>query len=140
MTPCSAQTSAACADAVDQARPGVGVRRLERVVVALDPGPDDEVRAEPAGELGALAREPQRLLADAVVGRGEAALAEARVDVQARGDAVDVVAVERVAHLVEVVARELPRVVELVAVDEVAEPRRPRGAPSSGIDSSACSG
>ena len=52
----------------------------------------------------------------------EAALAEARVEVQAAGDAVDAVAVERLAHLVEVVLAELLRVVELVVVDQVAEP------------------
>src|SRR5215470_9759874 len=40
---------------------------------------------------------------------------------EAGGDAVDVVAVESVANGVEVVRRQLLRVVELVPVDEVAE-------------------
>ena len=38
-------------DAVDEPRPALLVRRLERVVVALDPGPDDQVRAELAREV-----------------------------------------------------------------------------------------
>ena len=56
-----------------------------------------------------------------VVGRHEPALAEARVEVEARRHAVDVVPAERVEHLVEVVLVQLLRVVELVAVDEVAQ-------------------
>ena len=47
--------------AVDEPCPRLAVGRLERVVVALDPGPDDEVRADLAGELGALEGEAQRL-------------------------------------------------------------------------------
>ena len=46
---------------------------------------------------------------------------EQRVEVEAGRDAVDAVTVERVAHLVEVLRRELLRVVELVVVDQVAE-------------------
>ena len=94
------------ADAVDQPRPGVGVQRLERVVVALDPRPDDEVRAEDAGELGALARDAS------APPRGPSRRGEVRPPLPKRGSTcrpeqmrVDVVAVERVADLVEVVAR-----------------------------------
>ena len=43
------------------------------------------------------------------------------VEVETGADRVDPVAVERVADLVEVVVRELGRVVELVVVDQVAE-------------------
>src|SRR3954465_2821699 len=110
------------ADALDQPRPALAVGRLERVVVALDPGPDDEVSAQLAGEVRRRARDLPRRLAHARVGRGEAALAEAMVDVQAAGDRVDAVAVERLAHLVEVVLAELPGVVELVVVDQALEP------------------
>ena len=56
-------------DPVDQPRPDLGVRHLERVVVALDAGPDDHVRADLAGELRALAGEPHRLRAHRVVER-----------------------------------------------------------------------
>jgi len=110
------------ADTFDQPGPAVRVRGLEGVVVALDPGPDDEVGAERAGELGRGDRAPLRLLANLLVGRDEPASPEAGVEVEPRGDAVDPVAVERSAHLVEVLLGELLRVVELVAVDEVAEP------------------
>ena len=64
------------ADPVDEARPRVGVGGLERVVVALDPRPDDEVRADLAGELAGVERDLDRRVAHAVVGRGERALAE----------------------------------------------------------------
>ena len=47
---------------VHEPLPALAVRRLERVVVALDPRPDDEVRADLPGEVGALTREPPRLL------------------------------------------------------------------------------
>ena len=110
------------ADAVDEALPRLGVRGLERVVVALDAGPDDHLRAERAGEVGGAQRLVERLGADRVVGRGEPALAEARVEVRAGADRVDAVAVERLADLVEVLLAELLRVVELVVVHEVAEP------------------
>ena len=109
------------ADAVDEPRPPLRVGGLERVVVALDPRPDDEVRAELAGEVRSRARDLAAPLAHAVVGRGQPALAEARIEVQAAGDAVDAVAVERRADLVEVVAAELVGVVELVVVHQVAE-------------------
>ena len=108
-------------DALDQPSPRVGVRGLERVVVALDAGPHDEVRAQRAGEVGGLAGEAARLLAHAGVGRHQPAAAELRIQVQAGGDAVDVVVAERRAHVVEVVGRELVGVVELVAVHQVAE-------------------
>ena len=48
-----------------------------------------------------------RLLADRAVGRDEPAAAEDRVEVQAGRDAVDAVAVERRADLVEVVGAKL---------------------------------
>ena len=122
-------------------RPRLGVRRLERVVVALDPGPDDEVRAELAGEVGRLERAPHAPRSRTPSsGETSPPLPKRRVEVQPARDAVDVVAAERVADLVEVVARELLRVVELVAVDQVAEAARPRGAPSRAVVSSASSG
>ena len=49
------------ADPVDEARPRLGVRRLERVVVALDPGPDDHLRADVAREVDRLPSQSQRL-------------------------------------------------------------------------------
>jgi hypothetical protein len=110
------------ADAVDEPRPRLLVRRLERVVVALDSGPDDHLRAGLAREVDRLAGQPQRLLADRVVGRAEGTFLEARVEVEPARDAVDPVAVERLAHLVEVRRCQLLRVVELVVVDQVAEP------------------
>ena len=109
------------ADAVDEPPPRVRVRRLERVVVALDPGPDDHVRSELAREIDCLLRQAQRLRARRVVRRREAALREARVEMETARDAVDAVAVERLLHLLEVVGRELLRVVELVVVHQVAE-------------------
>ena len=48
----------------------------------------------------------------------ESAAPELRVEVQTRGDAVDAVSAERLAHVVEVLPRELLRVVELVVVDQ----------------------
>ena len=109
------------ADPVDEPRPALLVRRLERVVVALDPRPDDEVRAELAREVDGVERSLHGLAARRVVGRHEAALAEARIEVEARRHAVDVVLAERLENLVAVLLVELLRVVELVAVDEVAE-------------------
>ena len=40
------------ADPLDEPRPALAVGRLERVVVALDPRPDDEVRPDRAGHVG----------------------------------------------------------------------------------------
>jgi len=37
-------------DTVDETLPRLGVGGLEGIVVTLDPGPDDEMGAEPAGE------------------------------------------------------------------------------------------
>ena len=108
-------------DPVDEPRPRVGVRRLERVVVALDPGPDDEVRLDLGREVDALQRAADRLVANLVGRRREPALAEHRVEVHPARHAVDVVLAERRAHRVEVRRVELLRVVELVAVDQVAE-------------------
>ena len=121
--PCYASRSATCADAVDQPRPHLGVRHLERVVVALAAGPDDHLRAD-ARRRGRRPRGKSRSASRAhrVVERREPALAEARVDVQAARDRVDAVPVERGAHVVEVVAVELAGVVELVVVHQVAEP------------------
>ena len=59
------------------------VRRLERVVVAFDSGPDDEVRAEFGGEVDRLACPPERLGPRRFVRGDEAALLEARVEVEA---------------------------------------------------------
>ena len=94
-------------DPVEQARPDLGVGHLERIVVALAAGPDDHVRADLAGEIGGLQFRPQRLGAHRVVERGQAAPAEAWVDVQAATRRVDPVPVERRAHVVEVVVRQL---------------------------------
>ena len=102
-TPCSAHACAA------SPMPSIShfhesrVGRLERVVVALDPGPDDVVRAERAGEVAPATVRSTRLARGLRVGADEPAAAERRVQVHARGDAVDVVVAERVAHLVEVV-------------------------------------
>ena len=104
------------------------VGRLERVVVALDRRARDQVRAERRRRSPRPRRTIRRASrAQARVGVDEPAAAEARVEVQAARDAVDVVVAERRAHLVEVVVGELVRVVELVAVDQVAEARRRRG-------------
>jgi hypothetical protein len=122
LDPALARALRRLADSVDEARPAVGVRRLERVVVALDSGPEDEVGAELAGEVDGVERALHRLVADGVVRRREPPFAEERIEVQARTDRVDVATVERVADVVEVVRRQLVRVVELVPVDRVAEP------------------
>ena len=64
-----------------------------------------------------------RLGADRRIGVDEPAAAEAGVEVQPAGEAVDVVVgAERRADLVDVLLVELLRVVELVAVDQVAQP------------------
>ena len=120
--PCFGAHLGGLGDPVEEPLPRLRVGRLERVVVALDPGPADHVRADLAGELGGLARQPPRLRARRGVGRDEPAPPEARVEVQAGADRVDPVPVERLAHLVEVLARELARVVELVVVDQPFEP------------------
>ena len=111
------------ADTVDEARPRVCVRRLEGIVVALDPGPEDHLRADVAGEVGGLERLPQRISPHGVVRRRESALAEARIQVRAGGDRIDPVAGQRRPDVVEVVPRQLLRVVELVVVDVALEPR-----------------
>ena len=69
------------ADAVDEPRPALRIRSLEGVVVALDPGPDDEVGTEFPSEVGRVEREAQRLAPYGVVRRGEATLAEAWIEV-----------------------------------------------------------
>ncbi len=102
--------------------PRLGVGRLEGVVVAFDPGPADHVRAHGSCHLGRLAGEPPRLGARGRVDRRQPALPEPRVRMQPGADRRDAVAVERVAHLVEVVRVELARIVELVVVHQVAEP------------------
>src|SRR5581483_4800663 len=79
------------ADAVDESRPRVRVRRLEGVVVAVDPGTDDHVRADLGGQVDRVERESQRLGPRRVVRRREAALAEARIEVEPARDAVDAV-------------------------------------------------
>src|SRR5207248_3948099 len=109
------------ADALDEAAPGLAVRGLEGVVVALDAGPADQVRANRGGEVHGAQRDLERLAAEPVVRLREGALAEARFEVKAGGHAVDVVLAERLAHLVEVVLAEFLRIVELVAVHQIAE-------------------
>ena len=109
-------------DTFDQPLPALRVGGLEGVVVALDPRPDDEVRTDRAGELGGGDRAAPRLGAGLRVGRDQAPAPEARVEVEAARERIDVVIAERVADLVEVLLVELAGVVELVAVDQVAEP------------------
>ena len=58
---------------LDEPLPGLRVLGLERVVVALDSRPADHVRADVAGELCRLAREPARLGARRRVGGGQPA-------------------------------------------------------------------
>jgi hypothetical protein len=123
LAPVRVQRPSRLLDAVEETRPRLGVGRLERVVVALDPGPHDQLGADLRRELDGVERDLQRVAPDEVVGRAQAALAEARVEVQAGRQAVDLVAVERGAHVVEVLGVELLRVVELVGVHEVAEAR-----------------
>ena len=89
--PCSPSVPATCAEAVDEPAPAVRVRRLERVVVALDPGPDDHRHAQLARQLRAGDGDLHRLAADGRVGIDEPAAAEARIEVQPAGEAVDVV-------------------------------------------------
>ena len=90
-------------DPVDEPRPALLVRRLERVVVALDPRPDDEVarRARPAKSVASrvLFTASARVVR---VRRDEPASSEAGIEMESRRDAVDAVAVERVADVVEV--------------------------------------
>ena len=108
-------------DAVDEPCPALGIRRLERIVVALDPGPEDEVRADLAREVDRLERERESGVAHGVVRGRETALAEPRVEVQPGADGVDAVPVERGPDVVEVLCRELLRIVKLVVVHQRAE-------------------
>jgi hypothetical protein len=108
-------------DAVDQPGPALLVGSLERVVVALDARPDDEVRAELSREVDGRQRAAHGLPARLLVRRDQTASPEARIQVQAGCHAVDVVAGERVADFLEVVLVQLLRIVELVPVDQVAE-------------------
>ena len=102
--------------------PALRVGRLERIVVALDPGPDDHRHAELPASSAPRDGDLQGLGAHRRVGIAEAAAPEAWVEVQPAGEAVDVVVrPERLADLVERSARQLLRVVELIAVDQVAE-------------------
>ncbi len=73
------------------------------------------------GEVDRVERSLHGLRARLVVRRDEAAAAEARVEVEARRDRVDVMTAKGRPHLVEIVGRQLLRVVELVAVDQVPE-------------------
>ena len=94
---------------VDEQVPALRVRRLERVVVALDPRPDDHRHAELAGELRAGDGDLHRLVAHGRIRVAEPAAAEPRIEVQAAGQAVDVVAVpERLADLRRRSARSAP--------------------------------
>ena len=75
-----------------------------------------------AGEVGRRNRPPNGLGTRRLVGRDQPAATEARVEVEPARDAVDVVRRKRVADLVDVLLRELARIVRLVAVDHVAQP------------------
>ena len=81
--------------ALDEPLPRVRVGRLEGVVVALDARPDDVVRADRPREVGAVHGALDGLGAHLRIWAHQPAAAEDRVEVHARGDAVDVVAVER---------------------------------------------
>ena len=110
------------ADAVDEAGPDVRVGGLERVVVALDARPQDHLGADVAGEIGGVEPFLEGVPAHRVVGRREPALAVARIEMGARREGVDAVPRQGRADIVEVVPRELLRVVELVVVDVALEP------------------
>jgi hypothetical protein len=70
------------ADSVDEPLPTLRIGRLERVVVALDPRPDDEVCAERAREVSGRDRAAPGFLARRFVGRGKSAAAEDPVAMQ----------------------------------------------------------
>ncbi len=106
---------------LDQPAPGFDVRSLEGVVVAFAARPDDQMGAERTGERGRLCHDPLGLGSQLRIGVDETTAPEAGIEVQAAGDAVDVVAVERRLHCVEVVGREFVGVMELVTVDQLAE-------------------
>ncbi len=110
-------------DAVDEAMPALRVGRLEGVVVPLDARPDDEVRAQRTCERRACERLLERESAHLVVGRRETASSEAWIEVKPGADAVDVVPGKRGLHLGKVLLVQLLRIVELVAVDHLAETR-----------------
>ena len=110
------------ADAVHEPRPGLGVRCLEGIVVALDPGPQDHLRVDRSGEVRSTKGFGERGAANGVVRRRESSAAEQRIQMRAGRDGVDAVLSERRTHFVQVLLGELLRVVELVVVDEVVEP------------------
>ena len=83
------------AHTLDQPAPGVDVGGLERIVVALAAGPDDQVRAQRPRELRGVADDLLRLGAQRRIRVDQSAAAEPRIEVQAAGDAVDVVARQR---------------------------------------------
>src|SRR4029450_5995135 len=108
-------------DTVQETGPRFCVRRLERIVVTLDSGPDDHLRADIAGKGESFLGQAQRLSAGRVVGRAKTTLTEPGVEMETARDAVDAVSVECVPDSFEVLAGELLRVVELVVVDQVAK-------------------
>ena len=110
------------ADSVHEPGPRLRVRGLERIVVALDPRPDDEVGAELAREVDRVERSLHGLGTRGLVRRDEPTSSEPRVEVKSRRDAVHGVVAERVADVVEVLGVELLRIVELVVVDEISQP------------------
>ena len=113
---------------VDEQVPALRVGRLERVVVALDPGPDDHRHAELPGELRAGDRDLHRLGAHRRVGIAEAAAPEARVEVEPAGEAVDVVVrPERVADRRRRSARSAPAGSGTRSRRSGRRARRPRG-------------
>src|SRR5207245_8988840 len=104
-----------------QPSPALAVRRLERIVVALDAGPDDEVRPQAAGHVGRGQRAPHRLGANRRIRRAQPAAAAKRVEMQTGGDTVDAVPAESVLDRRAIALVDLLRVVELVVVDKVAD-------------------
>ena len=110
------------ADSVHEPCPRLRVRGLERIVVALDSGPDDEVGAELAREVDRVEGSLHGFGARGRVRRDEPTSSEPRIEVESRRDAVHGVVAERVADVVEVLGVELLRIVELVVVDEISQP------------------
>ena len=109
------------AEALDEPGPALRVGRLERVVVALDPRPDDEVGADRAGEVAAARRPPTRLLPRR--GSGEIRPPRPKRGSRWRPLAGSRRRARRAPSRTSSrsLRRELARVVELVAVDHVAE-------------------
>src|SRR5581483_7880008 len=95
--------------------------------VPLDARPQDHRRPELTREARSVDRLRERRIANRVFGRRQSALPVAMIQMRPGRNCVDPVTVERLTYVVEILGRELLRVVELVVVDQVPEPldRRP---------------